>query len=235
MNFLEPAFKRIDDSWIETHDYVDWANELLEGGCDAPSVWELASCCLDAEVDAVLVERLFQSCVTELGLELPHDWYDALRTYSSNICQKMLLGEMLPWDCVEKMLAIADDHQQPYIHWIWIDLARDLHAWSAGTGAVFYNGTLGLDDPEECIRVVAKQFIAACALPLPHQYPLIWRCDICEATSAENNQSEARTCTCSRCGRSNSMKNMRFFEHRHALITKLAMRSIMDVSAATVV
>lgn len=51
LNFAELAFKRIDASWIKIHDYIEWANDLLEGGCDAPSIWELASCRWDVDAD----------------------------------------------------------------------------------------------------------------------------------------------------------------------------------------
>lgn len=221
MNFAELAFKRIDALWIKTHDYIDWANDLLEGGCDAPSIWELASCRWDVDVDPDQVERLFQSCLGELGLALPSDWYGALCAYSSSICAKMLRGEMSPWDCVQEMLTISDDHNEPYIHWIWIDLADDLEEWRTNTERIQFNGTLNLGDPEECIRIVAQQFIALCSISLPDKFPWIWHCDLCEAISEENTFTETRICACTRCGGAGAMKNMRFFEHRGALVKKI--------------
>lgn len=221
LNFAELAFKRIDASWVKTHDYIDWANYLLEGGCDAPSIWELASCRWDVDVDSDQVERLFQSCIAELGLELPSDWHSALCAYSSSICEKMLQGNMLPWDCVQEMLAISDDHNEPYIHWIWIDLVDDLGEWRTNTERIQFNGTLDLGNPEECIRIVAQQFLALCSMSLPEKFPWIWQCDKCEAISEKNTFTETRTCTCTNCGGVSAMKNLRFFEHRDALVKML--------------
>ena len=221
MDFEELAFKRIDASQIKTHDYIDWANDLLGDGCDAPSIWELSSCRWDVDVDPDQVERLFQSCLGELGLEMPSDWYRALCAYSSSICAKMLRGEMLPWDCVQEMLTISDDHNEPYIHCIWIDLVDDLEESRTTTERIHFNGALDLGDPEECIRIVAQQFLSLCSISLPDKFPWIWRCDKCEAISEENTFTETRTCTCTKCGGVSAMKNMRFFDHRDALIKKI--------------
>lgn len=221
MDFAELAFMRIDGSRIETHDYVDWANELLEAGCDAPSIWELAVCRWDDYVDSDYVERLFQSCMNELGLELPGDWFSALCIYSSSICQKMLQGTLLPWECVQEMLTIADDYNEPYIHWIWVDLVDDLDSAKAQTDGMKFNGTLDLNNPEQCIQIVARQFVSLCSESLPEKFPWIWRCEICLAISEENTFTQTKTCTCTRCGGIATMKNMRFFDNRDALLKTL--------------
>jgi len=218
LDFAELVLKRLGETWIRTDDYIDWANELLEGGCDAPSIWELAACCWDADPDPVQVERLFQSCIGELGLELPSDWYGALRAYSAGICEKMIRGKISPWDCACEMLTIADDHYEPYIHWIWIDLVDNL----SPQRRIQFNGVLDLEDVDGCIRKVAQQFIILCSLSLPEKFPWVWRCEVCGAVSEVNTFTEIKTCTCVECGGVSTMKNMRFFEHRDALINMIS-------------
>lgn len=217
MDFAELVFRRFDESWIEPSDYIDWANALLEDGCEAPGIWELAFLRWHAYADPEEVERLFQACMSELGLELPGDWYDALCLYSSSICEKMLRGGISPSACLHEILTMADDHDPP-IHWIWIDLYDDLDQQNMDTGRIRFNGKLDLDDPEECIRIVARQFIALCSISLPERFPCIWRCEICEETSEESTFDETKACDCPKCGSAAAMKNMRFFEHRDHFI-----------------
>lgn len=225
MDFAELAFRRIDDRWIKADDNVDWANELLEGGCDAPSIWELAVYRWDVYIDPDQVERLFLSCLVELGLKLPNDWYAALCAYSSSVCQKMLSGVTQPWDCVSEMWAIAEDHNEPYIHWMWIDFSRDLEPVERrGQGYICFNGTLDLNNPEDCIRKVAQQFINLCAMPLPDKFPWVWICQECSAISDESTFTEISACTCSVCGAISGMRNMRFFENREEFIKHSAMQ-----------
>jgi hypothetical protein len=218
VDFAELVFKRIDESWIKAQDYIEWANELLEDGCEAPSIWQLAACSSDVPVDPDEVERLFQSCISELGLELPNDWCTALCAYSSSICENMLQGRLLPWECVTEMLAIADDHNEPYIHWIWIDLVDDLHRTTVKTTSVHFYSTLNLSDPEACIRIVAEQFVSLCSISLPERFPWIWRCEVCGAISKENTFTEVNSDTCTSCGGISTMKNLRFFEHRDVFL-----------------
>ena len=221
MDFVEVVYRRLEERWIKTHDYVDWAAQLLDEGCEAPSVAELASCSLEAHPDAQQVERLFQSCMLELGLTLPLNWYDALLAYTSNMCKKILLGTLQPWVGVQEMLALSDDNNEPYILRIWIDLARDISDGNAkDSDHILFNNALRLDNPDECIRRTALQYVALCAIPLAHKFPLIWWCQKCEAVSDENTFTETKTHTCAKCGSASSMKNMRFFEHRDALSAK---------------
>lgn len=229
MDFTELVFKRIDGSWIKTQDYIEWASELLEDGCEASSIWQLSACSWDVPVDPDEVERLFQSCIRELGLELPSDWYTALCAYSSSICENMLQGSLLPWECVTEMLNIADDHNEPYIHWIWIDLVDDFHRAKVETTPVLFHATLNLSDPEACIRIVAQQFISFCGISLPEKFPWIWRCEVCGAISEENTFTEVKSRTCASCGGVSAMKNLRFFEHRDIFLKNL--RSGSSISA----
>lgn len=227
MDFPELAFKRIDKSWIKTDDYIEWANELLEGGSNAPSIWELAVCRRDAHVDPDQIERLFQSCVDELGLELPSDWYAALCSYSSSICKSMARGAIQPMDCMGEMLTLAEDLNAPYIHWIWIDLARDIEATTRRDSEVIkFNGTLDLQNSDDSIRRVGRQFVALCAIQLPEKFPLVWICQACNRSSDESTFTEMTTRTCTKCGAISAMRNMRFFEHRDALV----MRSFVTAS-----
>lgn len=221
MDFAELTFKRIDGSWIETRDYVDWANKLLEAGSNALSIWELAVCRWDDYIDPAQVERLFQSCMNELGLKLPGDWFSALCIYSSSICQKMLQGELLPWECVQEMLTISDDYNEPYIHWIWVDLVDDLDSTKARIDGMKFNGVLDLNKPEQCIWTVARQFVSLCSELLPEKFPWIWHCEVCHAISDENTFTQTKTCTCIHCGAIGTMKNMRFFDNRDAFLRTL--------------
>ena len=225
MDFTELAFRRVDDRWIKADDYVDWANELLEGGCGAPSIWELAVYRWDAHIDPDQVERLFLSCVVELGLDLSNDWYAALCTYSSSLCEKMLSGVTQPWDCMSEMLTIAEDHNEPYIHWIWIDLSNDLEPIERRRqGYIRFNDTLNLESPDECIRKVARQFITLCAMPLPDKFPWVWICRECDAISDKSTFTELSACKCPVCGAISGMKNLRFFEHREEFVKPSAMK-----------
>lgn len=223
MNFTELAFKRIDGSWITTADYIDWANALLQSGCDAPSIAELASCSWDAVPDHQQVERIFQSCLLELGLILPNDFYDALLGHASHICQEMLRGALDPWDCVREMLTLSDDHNEPYMLWIWIDLMRDMApAQNRDPSNTVFNAALDLQNGDECIRRTAQQFIDFCRMPLPDKFPLVWWCVECEAICDDSTFTERKTCACTKCGAIAGMKNMRFFEHRGMLQKKAA-------------
>ncbi|QKY01496.1 hypothetical protein G3257_03925 [Janthinobacterium lividum] len=225
MDFTELAFRRVDDRWIKADDYVDWANELLECGCDASSIWELAACRWDAYVDPDQVERLFLSSVIELGFELPNDWYAALCAYSSSLCEKMLSGVTQPWDCLSEMLALAEDHNEPYIHWIWIDLSSDLEPIERrGQGYVRFNDALDLKNPDGCIRKVAQQFISLCAMPHPEKFPWVWICQECDAISDKSTFTEISACTCQVCGAISGMRNLRYFEHREEFVKRCAMQ-----------
>ncbi|WP_154668159.1 hypothetical protein [Pseudoduganella violaceinigra] len=223
MDFAELAFRRIDDRQLKADAYVDWANELLEGGCGVPSIWALAVYRWDAYIDPDQVERLFLSCVVDLGLELPSDWYVALCAYSSSLCERMLRGITQPWDCLIEMLTLADDHNEPYIHWIWIDLSNDLEPTERRRpNYICFNGTLDLKKSDECIRTVAQQFIALCNLPLPEKFPWVWLCQECGAVGEESTFTDTKACTCTKCGTTFAMKNMRFFEHRDELVRRSA-------------
>lgn len=223
MDFAELAFRRIDDRQLKADAYVDWANELLEGGCDVPSIWELAAYRWDAYINPDQVERLFLSCVGDLGLELQSEWYVALCAYSSSLCERMLRGITQPWDCLIEMQTLADDHNEPYIHWIWIDLSRDLEPTERRRpDYICFNSTLDLKKSDDCIRMVAQQFIALCTLPLSEKFPWVWLCQECGAVGEESTFTEVKACLCTKCGTTFAMKNMRFFEHRNELVRRCA-------------
>lgn len=221
MDFAELSFKRIDGDSIKTQDYIDWANELLENGCDAPSIWDLAFLRWEDYVYSDQVERLFQSSIGELGLELPTDWYAALWAYSSRICENLPQGKISPWDCMHEMLTIADNYNEPYIHWIWVDLCDDLNQRAPASSSIEFNSALNLEDPDLSIRTVVQQFLVLCCMSLPDKFPCVWRCETCEAIGEESTFTETKTCVCPSCGGASTMKNMRFFEHRDALVRTL--------------
>lgn len=232
LNFVELAYKRSEALWITTRDYIDWADELLEGGSNAPSIAELSSCRWDGNPDAQQVERIFQSCLLELGLTLPNDWYDALLSYTSSLCEKVLSGTIAPWDFVREMLTLADDNNDPYMLWIWIDLGRDIpSAHPRDQGDILFNGALDLNNADDCIRKTAQQYIYLCTLPLATKFPFIWWCHVCDEISDEDTFTENKTFTCNKCGAISGMKNMRFFEHRDALVKKAAMISAINQQA----
>lgn len=220
MDFIELAYKRLDDQ-IKVHDYIDWAEHLLNGGSDVSSIAQLATCAWDAEPDAKQVERLFQTSIVELGLTLPADWQSALMGYASSLSRQMLLGTLVPCDLERKMLTLADDNNDPYILWIWIDLSRDLYdGHVSGREDIQFNGALDLSDSDHCIRRTAEQFVVLCSMTLEEQFPLIWLCHACGAVRNETTFIDTKTIMCPQCCRDGSMKNMRFFEHREEFVTR---------------
>lgn len=82
MEFSQLAFLRLDDPSLKASTYIDWAEQLLNDGCNAPSIAELASCSWEASPDPQQIERIFQACLVELDLKLPSDWYQALLSYA---------------------------------------------------------------------------------------------------------------------------------------------------------
>lgn len=218
MEFPDLAFRRLDDSRLQSSAYIDWAERLLEEGSESPSVAQLASCSWEAEPDPNQIERLFQSCLTELDLSLPADWHQALLAHASSICQKAIFGTLSPWDCMTKILRLADETNEPYILWIWIDLYRDLsHEHDLEGQHIVFNDFLHLQQADECIRETALQFIDLCEQELPLKFPWIWRCEKCEEVCDDNTFSELKNRTCPKCGSAHSMKNMRFYENRQEI------------------
>ncbi len=218
MEFTELAFRRLDDRPLKCRAYIDWAEQLLEEGSESSSVAQLASCSWEAEPDPNQVEQLFQSCLVELGLSVPADWYQALLAYTSSICQKFVQGTLDSWSCMTEMLELAEDNNDPYILWIWIDLASDLSRQHViEDGDFVFNGSLDLENQDACIRRTASQFVALCSKDLPLKFPWVWWCKECREVSDETTFSEIQSRTCPTCGSAHSMKNMRFFENREEI------------------
>jgi hypothetical protein len=218
LEFVELAYKRLRED-LNTRDYIAWAGQLLDEGADAASIAELASCSWEAAPDAGQVERMFLASIVELGLELPAALHEALLAYASAICQSMILGKMEPGDCVAEMLALADDNQEPYIMWIWIDLLRDFPANHKHYPASFrFNSILDLENADDCIHKTALQFISLCSISLPNKFPWVWCCQHCAAVSDADTFTEASVCTCGKCDAQSAMKNMRFFDNREAYL-----------------
>lgn len=189
---------------------------MLSEGFNAPCVSELAGCDLDIDHNAQQIEQLFQACLVALGLTLPSSFYDALLAYASNICEKTVLGNMDSWDCLKKMLELADDNDTPYILWVWIDLSRDLSSkYTRDMGYISFNGALDLDNDNDSILKTAKQFVSLCSVQKPLKFPLVWWCNQCHIFVDETTFTETMTKTCPTCSSPSAMKNMRFFEHRN--------------------
>jgi hypothetical protein len=161
--------------------------------------------------------------MVELGLTLPAGWNSALLGYASSVCQQMLLGTLAPCDVERKMLTLADDNNDPYMLWIWIDLSRDLHDGHVrGRKNILFNGALDLSDPDHCIGRTAEQFVALCSMTLDENFPFIWLCHACGAVSDETTFIDTKTIMCPQCSGDGTMKNMRFFEHREEFATRLS-------------
>lgn len=229
MEFIELAFKRLDTLKAETSDCIGWAEQLLEEGSDLSCIAELASCCLEADPDPHQVERLFQICVAELGLKLPTDWHQAFLAYISRKCEKMLQGRVEPVVFLNEILEVSDDYDDPYILWIWIDLARNLYRNNAYGQIFSFNDTLNLEAPDECIRQTALQFISICSTNLPNKFPCVWWCQNCGVISEESTSTESVKCSCPSCGSAQSMKNMRFFTNRETFLEKALQLSHINI------
>jgi len=219
------AFLRLDSPLLKSSVYIEWAEQLLNEGCNAPSVAELASCAWEASPDSQQIERIFQSCIVELGLELPSDWYQALLSCVCSICKKAIDGTLDSLECLTEMLTIADDNNEPYMLWIWIDLANDLsqNARDEHTNIVF-NTPLNLDSPNECILRTASQFITLCSMSLPEKFPWVWICQECETISDETTFTTTMARSCTSCASMSSVKNMRFYQIREDYIDRFAQK-----------
>ncbi|HJV02077.1 MAG TPA: hypothetical protein VJ752_16175 [Burkholderiaceae bacterium] len=210
MDFIELVFKRLDRR-LTTNDYIDWADGLLVAGSDASSIAELASCSWEPNPDAELVERLFRSCVSELGLTIPPTWEDAFSAYVVDICNRVLKEEILPHDCLSKMIEFAEDDENSFIFLIWADLAKDL---SKMPDEIVFNDVLDLKDASESIRQTASQFLKLYAMDLPARFPWVWKCKECGEVSNDDTYTGVLARTCPACKSAFALKNMRFFRNR---------------------
>lgn len=214
MDFIEFAYRRLNGE-LRTEDYIQWADELLVAGHDEPSIAELSSCIWDRAPDPAQVERLFQSCVQELGLAIPADWEEAFDAYTTEIWRRVVDNALEPEDCMSIMLELADDNNTPYILWVWIDLARNL--WDKNGGFIDFNDGLNLENSAECIRKTALQLLTLSSKPLALKFPWVWYCHQCEAVSDDNTFTKVAVRHCLECGAQSASGNMRFFRNRQAL------------------
>jgi len=210
MNFTELAFKRLDQR-LATNDYIDWADGLLVAGSEASSIAELASCSWDPSPDAELVDRIFRSCVSELGLTVPSTWEDAFSAYVIDVCNRVLQHEILPLDCLSMMIEFAEDDENSFIFLVWADLAKDL---SNPPDQIVFNDALDLRDASESIRRTASQFLALYATDLPARFPWVWKCKECGEVSNDETYTDELARTCPACKSAFALKNMRFFRNR---------------------
>lgn len=210
MDFFELAYRRINNQ-LETRDYIDWADELLMIGSNSFSIAELASYTWEKDPDAREVEFLFHSCVTECGFSLPSNWEEAFFAYLMAICNSVIGGTLAPHDCLYALLTLSDDNDDPYICWVWIDLARDI---SRHMEYIVFNDALNLENSDESIRKTAYQFIALCKMDLPAKFPLVWCCKDCGEVSSDTTYTETNARPCPACKSIFSLKNMRFFKNR---------------------
>lgn len=210
MDFIELVFKRLDRR-LTINDYIDWADGLLVAGSDVSSIAELASCSWEPNPDADLVERIFRSCVSELGLTIPLTWEDAFSAYVVNICNRVLLGEIPPDDCLSKMIEFAEDDDNLFIFLVWADLAEDL---SNTPDKIVFNNVLDLKDASESIRKTASQFLELYGMDLPARFPWVWKCKECGEVSSDETYTDELARTCPACKSEFALKNMRFFRNR---------------------
>jgi len=226
MDFAELAYRRVDGG-LKTRDYIAWADSLLMMGSEAPSIAELASCSWERDPDAREVEQLFCACVAELGLSLPLNWEEAFSLHVLSLCNRVALGAIEPQDCLGELLVLSNENDDPYILWIWIDLASDMSCSPKGIvcpgEGVVFNGVLDLSNIAECIRKTASQFIALYSPELPHNFPSVWCCNECGQVRDDPTNTEVISRTCPSCKSAFSLKNMRFFNNREEyVLTKKA-------------
>lgn len=217
MDFIELAFKRLDRRLV-TNDYIDWADGLLVAGSEASSIAELASCSWEPNPDAELVERIFRSCVSELGLTIPSTWEDAFSAYVVDICNRVLQHEIQPLDCLSKMIEFAEDDENSSIFLVWTDLAKDL---SNPPDEIVFNDVLDLRDASESIRKTASQFLELYAMDLPARFPWIWKCKECDEVSNDETYTDEIARSCPACKSAFALKNMRFFRNRNEYCNSL--------------
>ena len=210
MDFIELAFKRLDRRLV-TDDYIYWADGLLVGGCEASSIAELSSCSWEPNPDAELVERIFRSCVSELGLTIPSTWEDAFSAYVVDICNRVLQHKIEPLDCLAKMIEFAEDDENSFIFLVWTDLAKDL---ANPPDEIVFNSMLDLKDASESIRKTAYQFLELYAMDLPARFPWIWKCKECAQVSNDETYTDELARICPACKSKFALKNMRFFSNR---------------------
>lgn len=210
MDFIELAFKRLDRR-LTTNDYIVWADGLLVAGSEASSIAELASWSWEPNPDAEMIERIFRSCVSELGLIIPPTWEDAFSAYVVDICNRVLQDEMQPHDCLSKMIEFAEDDENPFVFSVWGDLAKDL---LNAPGEIIFNDVLDLDDASESIRKTASQFLELYARDLPARFPFVWQCKECGEVCNDETYTDELSRTCPSCKSAFALKNMRFFRNR---------------------
>lgn len=226
MEFTRLAFLRLDSPTLKTSVYIDWAERLLNEGCDAPSIAELAGCSWDANPDPKQAELIFLACVSELNLELPVEWYQALLLDVCSICKKIIDEEIESWDGLGDILTLAEDNNDPYMLTIWIDLVADFSPLNRiEREEVIFNANLKLENTHECIVRTASQFIALCGFDLPEKFPWVWMCQECDSISEETTFTATMAHDCPNCLSKSSMKNMRFYQNREDYVANCSQNS----------
>ena len=220
MNFSELAFKRLDRD-LQIGDYVRWAEGLLAEGCSSTVVAELASYSWDHSPDRDEVERTFQLCIEELGLRVPteEDWYQVLKDFTCSICQAMLNGTCEAEGGFSELLNISEDHHDPYVLTVWLDLASDLHEWTFGGEHthIYFNTSLLPESRESCILKTAEQYIALCELGLPEKFPRVWWCTACRHVGDAETATTQQVDRCPSCGEAATLANVRHYEQRNRI------------------
>ena len=184
---------------------------MLVGGCEASSIAELSSCSWEPNPDAELVERIFRSCVSELGLTIPSTWEDAFSAYVVDICNRVLQHKIEPLDCLAKMIEFAEDDENSFIFLVWTDLAKDL---ANPPDEIVFNSMLDLKDASESIRKTAYQFLELYAMDLPARFPWVWKCKECAQVNNDETYTDELARICPACKSEFALKNMRFFSNR---------------------
>jgi hypothetical protein len=230
LNFAELAFRRLDrHPGLRTAHYVAWAVRLLDEGCTAPSVAELASFSLEAQPGAEQVERTFLACVSELSLSLPSEsqWHEALKAYVVDRCESLVRGKLTPEEVMSDLLRIADDNDDPYLLLIWNDLATDIteaRSWPhRDPDHVCFNLGLDLSSANECIRMTAIQFAGLAARQLPDKFPAVWMCTRCGAVSEQAGRTAEESRDCPSCTGAAALLNMRHHRSREHLLACVAL------------
>lgn len=215
MNYPELAFKHLTRN-ARAADYIAWAEGLLARGCHVMAVVELACHALEPKPDLQEVQRSFEQCAAELGLQVPgdDDWYPILIDYSCSICQEMRDAVRDAEDGLSELLCLAEDNNDPYLLTVWQDLDDGLHAQRRPC----FDARLGSEPPQASILRTAVQYMSMCAMQLPEKFPWVWWCLTCGHVTEGDTWTDRQSDACPRCGAEATLANMRYFENRDRLV-----------------
>lgn len=222
MEFSELTFRLLEDPSNKAQYCIDWAEHLLENGCENLTVAELAIFGLESNYSQQEVDRIFHRCIAELGLELLDNWNEALIKHIATLCKSLLQENITSLELLNKILILSNELDDPGILWPWIYLAADTEFKSDSIAvcvdASDFNSPLDTKNPNKCIFEMASQFHSLGSINLPASFPDIWWCQSCGAISEASQPIQIMQTDCQICHSPQAMKNMQYFVNRELLI-----------------